>query len=666
MDEDLLAATLEKIQRLLVGEKLEEAIRTGEEFLGLHHSDEPAAASVGLELAYCHYMIRSPESYARANQCAADAATWFRGRQPIEESRSVQLRGLVAMRLWRRADARRHLQRALQLVDANEAPDALAQAAKVHDSLGQYWEWVGARSEAVPAYSTSLALKTVVDDHIGLGITLHNLGRLHTKFEDWTAAQRLLHARMHLARQSHDNEAQLASAPLLALTLSKTGRGAEAYDSIEAAIALARSSGRRSSLAYALKAAAEIAIDAGASDLAKSYANEGIEILQSLADPVGQGHLERCLGEAEELQGDLVAARTRLEHAAELLRGGDDIIEETAALIALVRVCRKAGEKGAGLAAADLAVVLSRQVQHQRRESQAVTERERLLRLPGLVELQLWVDWKRPHGDSTIAVTSADREEVRLRLLRELGRGGFGIVYEAEDLVSGGRFALKRLIVDHRGDSDLRVRRFRREAYAAAELDHPNVVRIQQIDVDTDGSPYLLLELIEGGDLSRLPHQPAQLVEAAAQIAGALAAAHARGIVHRDVKPANILLRTSGEPVLCDFGVAHLPGSSDTRTGEFIGSLEYLPPEAFEGGSATPSWDVFALGVTLAEIWSKRRPYPSGRFRDGTPSFPDTGPQSVQGLPDSVASLLEQMVARDPEQRPTAEQAQARFAAVKI
>jgi len=200
----------------------------------------------------------------------------------------------------------------------------------------------------------------------------------------------------------------------------------------------------------------------------------------------------------------------------------------------------------------------------------------------------------------------------RYRVTGTLGTGAMGDVHLAVDEVLGREVAVKTLKGSASGlAARLLDERFRQEARAIASLSHPGVVQVFDIDVNAD-PPYLVMERVTGPSLKeRLADRPLSDRELRAlgiQIANALAAAHAAGIVHRDVKPANILCAGEGTWKLADFGVAHVPDSALTMTGQFVGSPAYAPPEALLRGQLGPEGDIYGLGATLYQAIAGRWP----------------------------------------------------------
>src|SRR5688500_4781764 len=195
-----------------------------------------------------------------------------------------------------------------------------------------------------------------------------------------------------------------------------------------------------------------------------------------------------------------------------------------------------------------------------------------------------------------------------------------GTVWRAEDDVLGGAVAVKEVTFPH-GLSDeeraVLVERTRREARAAARLDHPSAVTVYDV-VEQDGEPYLIMELVEARTLAQVvdqdgPLEPQRTAQVGLALLGALEAAHRQGIVHRDVKPSNVMVRDDGRVVLTDFGIATSTGdSSITHTGLLLGSPAYIAPERARGQAPGPPSDLWSLGATLFTAVEGRPPYDGG------------------------------------------------------
>ena len=212
----------------------------------------------------------------------------------------------------------------------------------------------------------------------------------------------------------------------------------------------------------------------------------------------------------------------------------------------------------------------------------------------------------------------------RYRMLALLGAGGLGEVYEAEDLTTGQRVAIKTLLPSVRQHPEA-VRRFEREARAGELADHPNIVAVTSMGLLDDGSLYLVMELIRGANVATLlepgPLHPRRALVITRQTLTGLAHAHARGLVHRDLKPENLMVTRAGQPgahydlvKILDFGLVKLVGPAGlgdriTETGAVFGSPLYMSPEQALGRPTDARTDLYALGVILVEMLTGVAPF---------------------------------------------------------
>jgi serine/threonine-protein kinase len=253
----------------------------------------------------------------------------------------------------------------------------------------------------------------------------------------------------------------------------------------------------------------------------------------------------------------------------------------------------------------------------------------------------------------------------RYRVLRHIANGGMAAVYAAADEVLGREVAIKVLSPALAADDSARER-FTREARAAARVgDHPNVVTIYDIG-ETPGDPpgaFIVMELLTGGTVAdRLragePIPYTLALRWLEQVASALDAAHAEGMVHRDVKPANLLLDATGTLKVADFGIATLATDSPlTQTGQVVGTAAYFSPEQALGKPATAASDRYALGVLAYELLTGQRPFPPGppaaQALARVDSDPPPATSVAPGLPNAVDAVLATGMARDPGARPS-------------
>lgn len=248
----------------------------------------------------------------------------------------------------------------------------------------------------------------------------------------------------------------------------------------------------------------------------------------------------------------------------------------------------------------------------------------------------------------------------RYRLHALLGQGGMAVVWDAEDLLLGRRVAVKALRPEYAADPDV-IQRFRREARAAAALSHPNIVAVYDVGEDA-GTHYIVMEFVEGQTLKEFLARhgaldPSQVVQLGAQLAAAIDHAHRHGVIHRDVKPHNILLTPDLQVKVADFGIAVAVGTPTvTQAGTVWGSALYMAPEQVQGRGNSPATDIYALGVVLYEMAT------------GVPPFQGDSPLSVAlqhleeeptppreinpRVPPALEATILRALAKDPASRP--------------
>ncbi len=250
----------------------------------------------------------------------------------------------------------------------------------------------------------------------------------------------------------------------------------------------------------------------------------------------------------------------------------------------------------------------------------------------------------------------------RYQLLDKLGEGGMGVVYKAYDPLIQRVVAVK-LISSPRTDDPVLRERFFAEARAAGHLSHRNIVTVYDLGED-NGRPYFAMEFLEGEDLGRMIRRGAPptllgKIDLMAQAGRGLAYAHARGVIHRDVKPANIFVTTAGDVKVLDFGLARLarpPGSDLTRTRPFIGTVSYMAPEQIRGEPADARTDLFAFGVVLYEMLSGGRPaFETDSLASTMHRILTEEPAPLTGLdaslPEELTRIVERALAKSRDER---------------
>ncbi|MEK2477494.1 serine/threonine protein kinase [Streptomyces sp. A1-5] len=254
----------------------------------------------------------------------------------------------------------------------------------------------------------------------------------------------------------------------------------------------------------------------------------------------------------------------------------------------------------------------------------------------------------------------------RYRLVERIGQGGMGTVWRARDEVLGRQVAVKRLHVSPQLDADelaTRHERTTREAQAAARINHPNVVSVHDV-VDDEGSPCIVMEYVPSATLGDAIKEgtgsgtyltPRETARIGRGMIAALRAAHSAGVLHRDVKPGNVLLGEDGRVVLTDFGIAVATGTSTlTKTGELVGSIDYLAPERVKGSTPGPASDLWALGATLYQAVEGKPPFRKNTAVETAYAIA-VDPLETPRNAGQLTALIEALLAKEPGDRPTAE-----------
>ncbi|HOJ34259.1 MAG TPA: serine/threonine-protein kinase [Candidatus Hydrogenedentes bacterium] len=246
-------------------------------------------------------------------------------------------------------------------------------------------------------------------------------------------------------------------------------------------------------------------------------------------------------------------------------------------------------------------------------------------------------------------------------ILEEIGHGGMGVIYRALDLSLNRIVALKVLREDLRSQPQL-VTRFRREAQAAALLNHPNIVHIYSVG-EADGIPYIAMEYINGVPLSVIMQEEGPVhweyaLDIAEQIARALACAHAAQVIHRDIKPPNILIDSEGKAYVTDFGIAKILTAEEQLTvdGSRLGTPQYMSPERCRSGEVTAASDIYSLGVLLFQMITGRLPFEASSSVELVRKILSEQPPRVRqynpNVPENVERLVAYLIEKKPSDRP--------------
>jgi non-specific serine/threonine protein kinase len=249
------------------------------------------------------------------------------------------------------------------------------------------------------------------------------------------------------------------------------------------------------------------------------------------------------------------------------------------------------------------------------------------------------------------------------RVLREIAQGGMATVYEAEDTTLGRKVALKVIADDLLPDENA-VTRFEREARAAALLDHPNICRVYEL-THHHGRPVIVMELLQGETLRQMirrgPLPVDQVLDLGIAVASALDAAHAKGIIHRDIKPGNIMLTDDGQVKLLDFGLAKSADPADDRAeadeeeGTIGGTTQFMSPEQTEGREIDPRSDLFSLGIVLYEAATGQRPFKRATALATMQAIRTIHPASLRAanpqIPEGLELIIAKLLEKDPAKR---------------
>ena len=558
----------------------------------------------------------------------------------------------------------------LSALDLYRAQGDTRGQAEAYDTLGMIYAFEGSLEVAAAYYAVSVARKTLDGDRAGAAITLGNLGRLLLEAGNAQEALHCFELDLEIARTLEDREG-------VAKMLNDVGRAHLALDdptaaitALEESIELSRRGNLTSIEVFAHKDLA-LALIAGPAPRpedtrrAAGAIREAERLLEDLDDAFAHALVVHAGARVGLVEGSAESV-SRMEEAVGALAELDVPDYEIPALLDLARAQRAQGFPAEAQRSLARALELAR-ARGLTRHADTVRE--------ALAEIDVPEEARDEIGELEIGEQDRPRGG-GYTILGLLGKGAFGRVYRALDLRRGQQVALKRLRLEELYDADGREAMrasVRVELKAAARVHHPGVARVYAIGTDDAGGAYVVQELIEGTPLYDLMPMnstapPQDVLRCAKDIAHALAALHKRGVVHRDLKPTNVLVRKSGLPVLIDMGIAYLPSNPEILgAAVVVGTLDYMAPEQARALEVDGRADVYALGVIVFEWLTGFLPRdrPTGDIDAMIGALRDAEPHPVErfrdDLPASVGLLLREMLDTSARQRPEALQVAKRL-----
>ncbi len=578
--------------------------------------------------------------------CAAE------GDRSLLAARANHLAGLAENQLRRLQPATDRLLDALEIYERLECRPGTAQ---VNDSLGMVLASRGQADLAALHYALSLADKGELSDREGQAITLGNLGRLALQQGRFRDAIAFFKRDTAIIRELKNDRAE-------ARLLNDAGRAHAGLEDYEAALKELAESKRLAAagkfLDIELMSLREIAlVHLTRGELAPAAA--------ALAEAKGklpaEGYLlERAALAASEGQL-LVAQGGDAEPGFKLLEGAVKAFTdarlpdlEIQTRLALAEACAARG-LAKSAEAGYFAALKGAMAEGLQRYVRPI--KEALARLD--VKASAIEETPRPLLDRV-----GDAEEQGYVKRARLGAGAFGTVFHAFDLQAGRDVALKRIHLSALYDPaerDRLVQSAKAELEAAASIRHPGVVRVYNVGTEPNGDLYVVQELVKGEGLNKIMARegakgPAEVAPYLLRIAQALDALHRAGVVHRDLKPGNVIVKNGWQPVLVDFGIAHVPGRAQVAK-DNLGTLEYTAPEQAEGEAADARADLYALGVIAYEWFTGRRPLDippdlDQAIRVLRKQDPVPLRKARPDLPKELCDLVDELLEKKPKKRP--------------
>ncbi|MBN2489464.1 MAG: protein kinase [Planctomycetes bacterium] len=575
----------------------------------------------------------------------------------------TRCRGLLAFRHGARRQARLAL---LQAVKQARAAGDLAREAEALDSLAGFCRFYGEAGRAEAYLFKALEIQRTLGDRGGQVLTLGKLGDLCLRLGRAPSAEHYFEEAFAGARELEDPGRMARLLCSIAKALVGQGKLGEADRKLKMGLMLARRLEGGTVEADLLTELAEVARRGGRRTEARKRLDLARRSYVRVSELAGAAVTECLRANLHFEEGDPRAACGLLEAATDVLRQCERPAELVPALGLMAQVACEVGDPKRAVSILDEAVQAARR-HHFFRELEAL-EREKYR-----------LEHSRPDSGGDENTLRFFREFClhglrgtvkEYRVVREIGAGRTGVVFEAYDASLARSVAVKRLTSELSNNNELAAR-FRRELEQVGLIDHPAVMTVYSCGRNDDRFFYVT-DLLPGPSIKMLlatagPLPFAQALPLMAQVAEALSAVHAAGVIHQDLKPANILLDEDRRPVVVDFGITGKHQVASAR-GDLDGHAHlYRPPEQLAGRTKPArEWDIFALGSVLYEVLSGRQPFPA-RFSREFVARARAGriaPLRTNGkaLPKPLKTLLERMLDSDPKRRPTAAEAAEQLA----
>lgn len=636
------------VARTAVG-RLEEA---RSDFLAAITSAGPLDDACRLELALLD--IRNPGALA----AAAATARQIADRSPPASKLAARAFHISGLAEYQAGNSQTAVDRLLDAARTYRDAACEAGRAQVLDTLGMVQASLGRLDDAIHHYALSLAAKAILGDRAGIAISLGNMGRVELQAGRSERAIDCFRADLEIAQELNDRRGIARVFNDIGRAHLALGEHAAARTALLHSLEMAQQNGFRDIEFFVLKDLVHVDVADGRLDDAHKRLNQARQVLPPDAEAYFHAHLAFA-------EGVLLAARESPEAVARLRAAADNFgrlslpDQEIAAQIELAKAL--------------LAVNENREAEQCLLRGVALARSRGLFQfVPLLNEIMTELDVVEGAVEETRRSLGHDAAlgEAGYVIRGHLGSGAFGDVFRVYDAQRAQEAALKVLRLADVYDPQLRQRLInsaRAELQATAHIRHPGIVRVLAIGTLADGREYVLQEFVPGRSLRQVIARLEQEKQASdlrevlcclTEIAFALAALHDAGVIHRDLKPDNVMLRDNRRPVLLDFGIAHIARRAKQADARIVGTLPYMSPEQLLGGALDNRSDLYSLGVIAYEWICGIRPLqPQGnnlvdQVRDLATRAPLRLSEKRRDLPEKVESLVMELLEKSPRQRP--------------